>query len=100
MKRKFLSMLLVAALAAPIISCGPSKEEIEAQKKHVADSIAQVEAAAKAAADAAAAEAAAKAAAEEAAAKAAAEEAAKKKGGMKKAAGKKSDAPVQNTKKR
>lgn len=47
MKRKFLPLMLVAVLTAPIVSCGPSQEEIEAEKKRVADSIATVEAEAK-----------------------------------------------------
>jgi hypothetical protein len=44
--KKVLSIVAVAALSAAFVSCGPSKEEIEAREKQKADSIAQVEQAA------------------------------------------------------
>ena len=44
--KKVLSIIAVAALSAAFVSCGPSKEEIEAREKAKSDSIAQVEQAA------------------------------------------------------
>lgn len=41
--KKVLSIIAVAALSAAFVSCGPSKEEIEAKEKAKADSIAAVE---------------------------------------------------------
>lgn len=40
--KKVLSIVAVAALSAAFVSCGPSKEEIEAREKAKADSIAAV----------------------------------------------------------
>ena len=40
--KKVLSIVAVAALSAAFVSCGPSKEEIEAKEKAKADSIAAV----------------------------------------------------------
>lgn len=40
--KKVLSILAVAALSAAFVSCGPSKEEIEAKEKAKADSVAAV----------------------------------------------------------
>ncbi len=68
--KKVLSIVAVAALSAAFVSCGPSKEEIEAKEKAKADSIA---AAAQAQADSLAKVAEAEAAAAEAAAKATAD---------------------------
>lgn len=41
--KKVLSIVAVAALSAAFVSCGPSKEEIEAREKAKTDSIAAVE---------------------------------------------------------
>jgi hypothetical protein len=41
--KKVLSIVAVAALSAAFVACGPSKEQIEAQEKAKADSIAGVE---------------------------------------------------------
>jgi regulator of protease activity HflC (stomatin/prohibitin superfamily) len=40
--KKVLSIVAVAALSAAFVSCGPSKEELEAREKAKADSIAAV----------------------------------------------------------
>jgi hypothetical protein len=40
--KKVLSIIAVAALSAAFVSCGPSKEEIEAKEKAKADSVAAV----------------------------------------------------------
>ena len=40
--KKVLSIVAVAALSAAFVSCGPSKEEIEAREKAKADSVAAV----------------------------------------------------------
>ena len=40
--KKVLSIIAVAALSAAFVSCGPSKEELEARAKTVADSTAAV----------------------------------------------------------
>ncbi len=74
--KKIVILLIAVGISGLISSCGPSKEEVEAREKFVADSIAAVQAAKDAevaAAEAAAAEA--KAAEEAAAAAAAAEQA-------------------------
>ncbi len=41
--KKLLSIVAVAAISAAFVSCGPSKEEMEAREKAKADSIAAVE---------------------------------------------------------
>ena len=40
--KKVLSIVAVAALSGAFVSCGPSKEEIEAREKAKADSVAAV----------------------------------------------------------
>lgn len=40
--KKVLSIVAVAALSVAFVSCGPSKEEIEAKEKMKADSVAAV----------------------------------------------------------
>ena len=40
--KKVLSIVAVAALSVAFVSCGPSKEELEARAKAVADSTAAV----------------------------------------------------------
>ena len=40
--KKVLSLIAVAALTATVVSCGPSKEELEAAEKAKSDSIAAV----------------------------------------------------------
>ncbi|MBC7695568.1 MAG: hypothetical protein H7141_09000 [Burkholderiales bacterium] len=40
--KKVLSIIAVAALSVAFVSCGPSKEEIEAKEKAKADSVAAV----------------------------------------------------------
>ena len=73
--KKIVIFLSAVCISGLISSCGPSKEEVEAREKFVADSIATVQAAADAEAAAVVAAAEAKAAEEAAAAAAAAEQA-------------------------